>query len=63
MNDPITHGGVDRRYKRCRCSKCKTVRECTPDFDFYTRDSPEGLLECETCYCAEIPIVARFEVA
>jgi len=49
---PITHGGPDRCYKICKCSKCSTVRECTPSFDFYTLDEEGGdlgPLVCESC--------------
>jgi len=55
MNDkqeqPITHGGVDRGHKLCKCSECGTVATCTPLFDFYTR-AEAGLsseLVCEVC--------------
>lgn len=46
----ITHGGVDRGYRLCRCSKCEHVSRCTPDNDFYTaKEDPNGLLCCERC--------------
>lgn len=53
MTDPtlITHGGPNRCYQICKCSKCNIVRECTPSFDFYTldEDGDNGPLVCESC--------------
>ena len=51
MNDvqPITHGGVDRGYKLCRCVECKEESVCTPSNDFYTIESDTGPLHCEKC--------------
>jgi hypothetical protein len=47
---PITHEGVDRRYKECKCNRCKGVSQCTPMFDYYTiAGDPSGLLYCEIC--------------
>lgn len=46
----ITHGGTDRCWEVCQCSKCKTVSQCTPTNDFYTKSGdPNGPLYCETC--------------
>ena len=46
---PLTHEGPDRRWKMCLCSKCGTVAEGTPTFDFY--DSGPGTpLVCENCF-------------
>ena len=48
--DVITKGGVDRAFKRCKCSMCETISECTPTNDFYTApDDDGGLLYCESC--------------
>lgn len=46
----ITHGGVDRAYRLCRCSICGQESRCTPDNDFYTVSSdPAGPLQCDRC--------------
>lgn len=51
QTEPITHGGKNRGYKPCKCAKCQTIAECTPDFDFYTlADDDNGLLYCEICF-------------
>lgn len=49
-SSPITHGGTERGYKVCKCSQCSVEELCTPSRDFYTTDSPTGLLLCETCF-------------
>lgn len=48
--NPITQNepNEDRRYKFCRCSKCKTVQKCIPSSDFYI--CPDGSLRCEDCF-------------
>lgn len=46
----ITQGGLDRRFKVCRCSRCSLEARCTPSFDFFTRTADEtGPLFCEEC--------------
>lgn len=50
LPEPITHGGPDRAYKLCKCSKCGLVEQCTPHRDFYTTDDLKGPLLCETCF-------------
>lgn len=48
---PITHGGTDRGYKLCKCSKCGAEEVCTPRRDFYTlRGDTKGPLHCEDCF-------------
>jgi hypothetical protein len=50
----ITHGGVDRGYKMCKCGKCHAVAECTPFNDYYTiANDSNGKLYCESCYRGE----------
>lgn len=49
MPNPITHGGTDRGYKACKCSRCGKVDICTPTRNFYTTDSETGPLVCEPC--------------
>lgn len=44
----ITHDGLPRAYRICRCSVCGTEAECTPRFDFY--GSNGAPLKCETCF-------------
>lgn len=50
-DEVITHGGVDRGFKLCKCTGCGEVSLCTPSNDFYTRteDGLEGPLYCERC--------------
>lgn len=52
LNDPapITHGGTDRRYKRCKCNNCGVIETCTPSHDFYTTNSATGPLLCQSCF-------------
>ncbi len=45
--NPITHGGPDRRYKFCLCRKCKQVKHCTPNDDFWGKDGQPLL--CSDC--------------
>lgn len=46
----ITHGGVERVGKLCRCIKCGTEEVCRLFFDFYTHPTdPTGPLHCERC--------------
>ena len=50
---PITHGGPDRRMQVCKCARCERVAVCTPHNDFYTLgDDRNGLLYCEGCFWA-----------
>lgn len=51
--EPITHGGADRRWKLCKCSKCDCVETCTPSFDFYTTEE-NGPLLCEVCFWRKV---------
>ena len=37
--NPITHAGVDRCWKVCKCSKCGIIAQCIPIFDFYGDDN------------------------
>ena len=47
---PITHGGIDRCWKLCRCSCCGATETCTPMNDYYTYDGKDdGPLLCESC--------------
>jgi hypothetical protein len=48
--NPITHGGTDRGYKMCQCSRCKRVSECTPSNDFYGGEGDPLL--CWACMLA-----------
>jgi hypothetical protein len=49
-SEPITHGGVNYGYKKCKCGECGVVDTCTPSRDFYTKDGePNGLLYCWNC--------------
>lgn len=47
---PITHGGPDRRYEMCQCSKCGTVQQCVPGYDFFTTTDDLGPLLCSDCF-------------
>ena len=50
-NEIITTGSKDtseRCWKMCKCSKCGTVAECEPNFDFYGGEGE--LLICENCF-------------
>lgn len=50
-DEVITYGSKeasDRCWKKCKCSKCDTVAECEPTFDFYGADG-EPLI-CENCF-------------
>jgi hypothetical protein len=55
LYQPITHGGPDRRYRECRCSRCGLVATCKPMSDFYTRtkDGSTGPLYCLSCLLAD----------
>lgn len=58
MNEVITHGGVDRRYKLCKCSVCGVVDTCIPTTDFYTKSKdPTGVLTCSKCMPTNITAV------
>lgn len=47
----ITHGGMDRGYKLCRCDDCGEESICTPENDFYTTENNDnGPLKCERCF-------------
>lgn len=51
----VTHGGQhadDRRARLCKCSRCKVIERCRPDFDFYG-GAGEPLV-CEKCFGAEL---------
>ncbi len=40
----------DRKNKPCKCKKCGNIRDCTPNYDFYSDPKdPEGWLYCRTC--------------
>lgn len=57
---PITNGGSNRRYKQCKCGQCGTVRECVPNFDFYTLEGDDdGLLQCENCFRDHMRNIAK----
>lgn len=47
----ITHGGSDYGYRLCQCHGCGKVARCTPEEDFYTRESDgeSGWLYCFGC--------------
>lgn len=60
LDDVITHGGVDRAYKNCRCAECGKVRQCTPSHDFYTeRDNDNGPLFCYGCLISRANVRSR----
>ena len=48
---PLLYGGADRGWKWCRCDRCRTVQQCTPDFDFFTKAyaPAPALLYCLSC--------------
>ena len=48
--NPITHAGVDRCWKVCKCSKCGIIAQCIPIFDFYGDDNKKEPLICENCF-------------
>jgi hypothetical protein len=45
----ITHGGIPRSYKLCKCNNCGIVEKCTFSRDFYTTTDKNGPLLCQTC--------------
>jgi hypothetical protein len=48
----VTHGGPERQYKTCKCTRCGTVGKCTPQSDFFTLTAePVGPLYCGRCIC------------
>lgn len=53
-DDPLTHGGTDRRGRWCKCSECGRVEMCCVAFDFYIRPSRtfDAPLTCEQCLMA-----------
>lgn len=55
-NKIITHDGVDRRYKLCRCIVCGETFLCTPSCDFYSEE-PGGPLKCEGCLFVNLKAV------
>ncbi len=59
----ITHGGMPRSFRICRCSRCGLTRLCTPTTDFYTRpsDGEQGPLYCYVCLMAADSGVRRSE--
>jgi len=47
----LTTGKGNRQYKLCKCNKCGTVGQCTPNRDFYTvSNDDDGPLYCESCF-------------
>lgn len=40
------------QWQLCECHKCKSVKQCTPKFDFYGNTGE--LLTCETCFRVEL---------
>lgn len=48
----VVAGGVDRRWRFCRCRVCGLVERCTPIFDFFQlkADPIEAGLLCEPCF-------------
>jgi hypothetical protein len=55
-NEVITHDGVDRGHKQCRCIVCEQVEICTPSWDFYCEE-PGGPLKCEACVSANLKAI------
>lgn len=51
----------ERRFKWCRCAKCNTVGQCTPNSDFYDADGYVGLF-CHRCFPGiAVAVVARWK--
>ena len=39
-----------RDYKKCRCSVCGIIKECTPEFNFCSNPESINKLLCPNCF-------------